>query len=225
MLRFTTIALAATLSTAALAAPQPERVRGTIESADGTTLVLKTDDGRSTTVTLAPDTKYASVVKASLEQIKDGVFIGTATKGDNPPTALEVVLFPEAMRGTGEGHYPWDEIQDTTAGDAPKVKSAMTNGTVKATTTAAPKVKSAMTNGTVAKSAGAGGVTTLTVSYGADGSKTIAVPASAPVVTFEPADAAILKPGAKAFVIAGNEDGKLSARRVAVGKDGLRPPM
>lgn len=225
MLRFATLALAATLSTAALAAPPAERVRGTIERADATTLVLKTDDGRSTTVALTPDTKYAAVLKASLDQIKEGVFIGTATKGDNPPTALEVVLFPESMRGTGEGHYPWDEIQDTTAGDGPKVKSAMTNGTVKAAAGGAPKVKSAMTNGTVARSAGADGTTTLTVSYGADGSKTIAVPASAPVVTFEPADAAILRPGAKAFVIAGNEDGKLSARRVAVGKDGLRPPM
>ena len=89
-------------------------------------------------------------MKSSLDQIKDGVFIGTATKGENPMTALEVVLFPESMRGTGEGHYGWDSIADQTAGGrrggeerhdqrhregraaAPRVKSAMTNGTVKA---------------------------------------------------------------------------------------------
>ncbi|MCE4224539.1 metal ABC transporter permease [Methylobacterium sp. C25] len=224
MLRFTMIAALAALSTAAVAAPV-ERVRGTIESANGTTFTLKQDDGSSKSISLGSDTTYASVVKSSLDQIKDGVFVGTATKGDNPPTALEVVLFPEKMRGTGEGHYDWDEIQDTTTGGS-KVKSSMTNGTVKAATGGMPKVKSSMTNGTVAKSTGATGAKTLTVTYGKDGgTQTITVPPSAPIVTFEPADAAIMKPGAKVFVIAGNEDGKLSAKRVAVGKDGLRPPM
>ncbi|GLS43369.1 metal ABC transporter permease [Methylobacterium brachythecii] len=223
MLRFTMIAALAALSTAAVAAPV-ERVRGTIESASDTTLTLKQDDGSSKSISLGADTTYASVVKSSLDQIKDGVFVGTATKGDNPPTALEVVLFPEKMRGTGEGHYDWDEIQDTSAGGT-KVKSSMTNGTVKAAT-GAPKVKSSMTNGTVSKSTSATGAKTLTVSYGKDGgTQTITVPPSAPIVTFEPADAAVMKPGAKVFVIAGNEDGKLSAKRVAVGKDGLRPPM
>ncbi|GEP08191.1 metal ABC transporter permease [Methylobacterium gnaphalii] len=225
MLRFTMVAAALVVSTAAIAAP-PERVRGTIESTDGTTLTLKQDDGTSKTVSLAQDTTYSSVVKASLDQIKDGVFVGTATKGDNPPTALEVVLFPEALRGTGEGHYAWDEIQDTTASGTSKVKSSRTNGTVKAATGGAPKVKSSMTNGTVAKSSGASGTKTLTVTYGKDGgTQTITVPPSAPIVTFEPADATVLKPGAKVFVVAASEDGKLSAKRVAVGKDGLRPPM
>ncbi|WP_447410699.1 hypothetical protein, partial [Clostridium perfringens] len=81
-----------------------------------------------------------------------------------------VVLFPEAMRGTGEGQYPWDEIADTTAAGGAKVKSAMTNGTVKTETTGStggPRVKSAMTNGTVkADAAAKGGTRTLTVNYG-----------------------------------------------------------
>ena len=156
---------------------------------------------------------------------EDGVFIGTATKGENPMTALEVVIFPEALRGQGEGHYAWDAITDhTAAASGAKVKSAMTNGTVQSTGSAAPKVKSAMTNGTVASSAAAGGSRTLTVSY-KEGSKQIVVPPQAPVVAFEPSDKAVLQPGAKVFVVAAPEGGKLGAKFVAVGKDGLTPPM
>lgn len=224
MNRITMTALTALtlLPTAPLAAPAVERVRGTIESVDAGSLLIKMDDGTSQTVALAGDTKYASVVKSSLDAVKDGAFIGTATKGEEALTALEVVVFPEAMRGTGEGHYAWDEIRDTTAGGGTKTRSAMTNGTVKPSA-AAPKIKSAMTNGTV--SGAVGGERTVTVTYGAEGSKTITIPPSTPVVTFEPADGAILKPGGHAFVTAAREDGKLTARRVAVGKDGLRPPM
>ena len=226
MRRLTIIALAASLSTASGAAPQVERVRGTIVSVDDSGLVIKSDDGRSETVALKDDTKFASVVKSSLDAIKDGVFIGTATKEGDPPIAIEVVLFPEAMRGTGEGHYPWDEIQDTTTGGTPKVRSSMTNGTVKSSAgSGASKVKSAMTNGTVAKSGGDSGQRTITVFYGQDSSQTISVPPSAPIVAFEAADRSIVAPGAKAFVVAAKEDGKLTARRVAVGQDGLRPPM
>ncbi len=207
-------------------AAAPERLRGTIEAVEPGALTLKTQDGKTERVALADDTKVAWVVRSSLDQIKDGTFIGTATKGDNPPTALEVVLFPEAMRGTGEGHYPWDEITDTTADGGAKVKSAMTNGTVKADPASAPRVRSSMTNGTVkAGSAGEAGGRTLTVTYGTDGAKTILVPPTAPVVTFEPADRAALSAGAKAFVIAARDGSGLSARRVAVGKDGLTPPM
>lgn len=228
MRHFTPIALAVSLSltTAVGATPQVERVRGTIVSAGDGMLMIKSDEGKSETIALTGDTKFAWVVKSSLDAVKDGTFVGAATKSGDPPIALEVVLFPEAMRGTGEGHYPWDEIQDTTAGGAGKVRSAMTNGTVKSSAGGGtPKVKSAMTNGTVAKSSGTGGQRTITVAYGKDGSQTMAVPASAPIVAFEAADSSIATPGAKAFVVVAREDGKVSARRVAVGKDGLRPPM
>ena len=141
-------------------------------------------------------------------------------------TALEVVLFPESMRGTGEGHYGWDAITDHTAGAGAKVKSAMTNGTVKAESPNAPKVKSAMTNGTVkADKAASGGERTLTVSYGKDGSKEIVVPSSAPIVAFEPADKAILTPGSKVFAVVAKDGPKAEGKLVAVGKDGLTPPM
>ena len=216
-----------TLTSLAQAAA-PERLRGTIDAVEPNAITLKTADGKTERVTLADDTKVSWVLPARLDQIKEGTFIGTATKGENPMTALEVVLFPEAMRGTGEGQYPWDEIADTTSGGA-RVKSAMTNGTVKAETTASPahpKVKSAMTNGTVkADTANKDGNKTLTVNYGNGQSSTIVVPPSAPVVTFEPTGRDALSKGAKVFVVATRNDSGFTATRVAVGKDGLTPPM
>ena len=205
MSKLPTLALASllALATSAHAAAPPERLRGTIEAVEGGGFTLKTLDGKSQRVTLAPDAKVSWVVPAQLDQIKDGVFIGTATKGE-PPIALEVVLFPESMRGTGEGHYDWDMLPDHTGSAA--VKSTMTNGTVKASGTGAER--------------------TLTVDYGKGQSMKILVPPQAPVVTFEPADAAAIAAGAKAFVVAARgEDGTITARRVAVGKDGLTPPM
>ncbi|GLS43083.1 metal ABC transporter permease [Methylobacterium brachythecii] len=222
-LKLTAIAGMLALASSAASAADLQRVRGTIESSDGSSVVVKTADGKSETIAIS-GAKFAWVVKSSLDEIKDGVFIGTATKGDNPPTALEVVLFPESMRGTAEGHYPWDEIVDTTAGGT-KTKSSMTNGTVKSSNSAAPKTKSSMTNGTVKSSAGEGGEKTLTVTYDKDGSKTIAVPAKAPIVAFEPADNSIVKPGSKIFVVAAKDGSKLEGKLVGVGKDGLTPPM
>ncbi len=229
MIRITTLALAGlfALGAPAQAAPKVERLRGTIETIETGTFTLKTTDGQTERMTLAPDARISWVIPASLDQIKDGVFIGTATKGE-PAVALEVVLFPESMRGTGEGHYDWDMLPDTGAGGT-KVKSAMTNGTVKAGMPAAdqdtPRVKTAMTNGTV-RAGGSGAERTLTVDYGKGQSIQVLVPAQAPVVTFEPADRAALSAGAKAFVVVAREDdGTLTARRVAVGKDGLTPPM
>ncbi|WP_411901396.1 metal ABC transporter permease [Methylorubrum thiocyanatum] len=210
----------------ATAASALERVRGTIDRADGSTLTVKSESGAVETIDVS-SAKVVSVVPSNLDAIKDGVFIGTATKGESPMTALEVVLFPEAMRGTGEGHYAWDAITDHTAGGS-KVKSAMTNGTVKAETSDAPKVKSAMTNGTVqaGKAAAEGGSRTLTVSYGKDGgTKTIVVPPSAPIVAFEQADKSVLAPGGKVFAVVAKDGGKTDAKLVAVGKDGLTPPM
>lgn len=226
----TAIAVAALTTFAGAAqAADLQRVRGTIESSDANSITIKTTDGQTETVQLG-GAKFAWVVKSTLDQIKDGTFIGTATKGENPMTALEVVLFPESMRGTAEGHYAWDAIPDHTGGGSgPVVKSSMTNGTVKAggaSAGGAPKVKSSMTNATVASSSGGGsGERTLTVTYDKDGSKTIVVPPKAPIVAFEPADKSILTPGGKIFVVAAKDGGKLDGKLVAVGKDGLTPPM
>ena len=221
---FARLAAAGLLTFAGVSAASAlERVRGTIDKADAGSLTLKTETGTETIALTGA--KVVSVVPSSLDQIKEGTFIGTATKGENPMTALEVVLFPEAMRGTGEGHYAWDAITDHTAGAGSKVKSAMTNGTVKAETAGGPKVKSAMTNGTVKADAAKDGTRILTVNYGGDHSSTIVVPHTAPVVTFEPANRTALSAGSKVFLVGTRNEGGFTASRVAVGKDGLTPPM
>ena len=209
---------------AAHAAPQVERVRGTIEVVEADKVSIRTLDGQMEAVALTPQTRYAALARSSLSAITDGSFIGTATKGDDPPTALEVHIFPESMRGTGEGHRDWDTIPDTLANGA-RVKSAMTNGTVRTGSGTGPRVKSAMTNGTVASRAGAGGATTLVVTYGKDQSLTIRVPPQTPIVAYEPADRAIVQAGGKVFLTAERDGATLTALRIAVGKDGLVPPQ
>ena len=216
-----TISLAA-FALSAQAAPQMERIRGTIESATGNTIVVKTADGKMKTLTLSPDTKYTSVVKSSLEKVDDGKFIGTATKGE-PPVALEVVIFPESMKGTAEGHYDWDAITDTTAGGKAPVKSSMTNGTIKSA--AMPMTKSSMTNGTIKSGSAMGGSKKITVTYDNGNSLDITVPPSAPIVAFEVADKSVVKVGSAVFSPAAVDGDKLMAKIVAVGKDGVTPPM
>ena len=223
MIRFTTIATLslAIASTGALAAPQLERVRGTVESMTDTSVTVKTADGKFQEVTLAPDTHFVSVLKSSLDKIGDGKFIGTATKGENPPKALEVVIFPDSMKGTGEGHYAWDSINDTTKSGG-MTKSSMTNGTVKA---GSSMTRSSMTNGTVKSGMTAGGGKSITVTYDHGQSIKIDVPPSAPIVEFEPANKAILTRGAPFFSVTTNDAGKLTGKLVAIGKGGVVPPM
>src|SRR6476620_606544 len=86
------------------------RIRGAIERLDGSTYVIKARYGAELKVALADNAQSAGVVKASLSDIKQGSFVGVTAmpKADGSQSALEVHIFPEAMRGTGEGHYPWD---------------------------------------------------------------------------------------------------------------------
>ena len=190
---------------AALAAPQVERLRGTIERVEGDAVTIRTRAGATETVRLGTGTRVAQLTPASLDEVKDGSFIGTAAKAGpkpgDPPVALEVLIFPEALRGAGEGHYPWDRLPDGAASGA---------------------VETSMTNGTVAGAPGAG--RTLTVSYKGQ-SLAVAVPPGTPIVRLEPADRAVLVPGAKVFASAVREGDRLEARSVSVGKDGLTPPM
>lgn len=209
---------------AALAAPTPERIRGTIEAVDAASMKVRTLDGDTETLALTKDTKVVALEKSSLSAIKDGSFVGTATKGDTPPQALEVHIFPESMRGTGEGHRDWDAIPDTLAGSG-RVKSAMTNGTVKAAAATAPRVKSAMTNGTVAKTTTVGGDQTLTLTYSNGQTLAVVVTPQTPIVAYEPTDQSALHNGSKVFVLAERDGGKLTAVRAMVGKDGVTPPM
>ena len=164
--------------------------------------------------------------RLSLDEVKDGKFIGTATKGDNPPTALEVVVFPASMNGTAEGHYAWDSLQDTTNGGTKELtKSKMTNGTIKSSSMGAPLTKSKMTNGTIKEGSMSGKDKMITVTYDKGQMLKIAVPPTAPIVALDPADKAIVTKGATLFAVAAPTGGKLDAKLVLVGKGDVKPPM
>jgi hypothetical protein len=185
-------------ATPAATPPPPTRIRGSIASVDGNTMTVNSRDGKKLTVTLNDPLTVATVTKVPLSSIKETDFIGTATRTDanGKLIALEVLVFPEAMRGTGEGFYPWD-LQPG---------SMMTNGTVKGAVKAAKGRE-------------------LTVAY-KDKSNTIEVPPNAPVVTFAPATKDDLKKGAKIFAVSpANADGTLKVSRVTVGTHGVAPPM
>src|SRR5713226_6354756 len=178
----------------------PVRVRGTIEGIiDSAVYVVKTRDGAELKVTLPEKPQIAGIVKASLSDIKEGLFVGVTAlpKPDGSLSALEVHIFPEAMRGTGEGHYAWDL----------RPQSTMTNANVEHAVTAVDGQ-------------------TLTLRY-KDGEKKIIVPPEATVVTYTTGDKSELKPGTKIFIAAAKKlpDGTLEAPRVNYGRDGLTPPM
>ncbi|MGH7081752.1 MAG: hypothetical protein ACREFV_04720 [Acetobacteraceae bacterium] len=255
MSRFLSAALAGTLvlgcSVAAVAAPQKTRVRGTIESISGEQLVIKAYSGRTADLALGQNTKFISVLPASLSDIRPGDFVGIGATGpESKIVAMEVVIFPNSMRGSGEGHYPWSvpaavadadmHKGESSSAGLPAVQGTMTNGTVASTTSAAaapssgaPAVQGTMTNGTVASTTGVGNTVSsgsggqeLTVTYGHGGKVQILVPANTPIVRLEPAERSILDPGAKAFAVAtADQNGPPKAGFVAVGKNGLMPPM
>jgi hypothetical protein len=174
------------------------RVRGTIERIDGSTYVVKARDGAELKVALPDNPQIAGVVKAALSDIKQGSFVGITgmPQADGSQRALEVHIFPEAMRGTGEGHYPWDL----------RPQSTMTNANVEQVVTAVEGQ-------------------TLTLKY-KEGEKKIFVPANTPIVVYVQGDKSDLKPGAKVFIAAIKQpDGTLQGRAWRVGRDGVTPPM
>ncbi len=188
------------LPAAAQNAPQgtPTRIRGTVEKLDGQNLTLKSRDGEELTIALAPNFTVAYLVKKSLADVKSGDFVAsTSMKGtDGKNHAVELRIFPEAMRGLGEGQYAWDLTPD-----------------------------SLMTNATVTGIAGAPQGQTLKVAY-KGGESEIVVGPDTPVLGYGSGDASLLKPGAAVFIVALKKpDGSLSAARVTAEKDGVKPPM
>ena len=198
---------------------QPEHVRGTIESLDGQVLTVATSDG-SVRVQLAPSTAIATVVQSNRSHLTDGSFLGiTSVAGpDGSRRAVEVHVFPEAMRGTGEGNYAWDwpgasGNSKMTNGTASK----MTNGTVS---------NSKMTNGTVTAQDGGSSLTLQYKDGASGGSQAIAIPPSIPIVALEPGKSSDLQPGVHVFLVATRDSaGVLTAARVVAGKNGVVPPM
>jgi len=105
-LLLTSLALACTSSLAL--AQETVRLRGAIEGVDGKTYTVKTRDGQSVKVVLGDKPVFVAIVKSSMADIKPGTFVGVTAlpESDGSLRAVEVHIFPEAMRGTGEGHRP-----------------------------------------------------------------------------------------------------------------------
>ena len=175
------------------------RIRGTIESVDGQFYIVKNRDGADVKLAVVDPQLYVAIVKSTMADIKPGQFVGATgvTQPDGSQKAIEVHIFPESMRGTGEGHYDWDL----------KPNTKMTNANGEQTV------------------AGVDGPV-LTVKY-KDGEKKIVVTPETQVVTYVIGNKADLKPGIKIFVGAAKKgaDGIWTTPRVTYGKDGLTPPM
>lgn len=192
------VIVASCLALPALGQQQATRVRGNIVTVDASSMTVTARDGQQVKLGLTPETGVAAVKALDLQAIQPGSYIGTAAKpaADGGLEAIEVVVFPEAARGTGEGQFPWDLVPG----------SSMTNGTV---------------NGVVEVAKGR----TLDVMFKGQ-KASITVPPSAPVVTFGPAERADLKPGLPVFVTARPAaNGTMTAARIVVGRDGVAPPM
>ena len=179
-------------------AQETVRIRGTIERIEGPVYVVKNRDGAELKLTVTDNPLFVAIVPATLADIKPGMFVGSTgmTQPDGTQKAIEVHIFPESMRGTGEGHYDWDL----------KPQTKMTNANVEQTV------------------AGVDGQM-LTVKY-KDGEKKVVVSPDTPVVTYVPAGKSELKAGAKVIAfIKKQPDGSFEVNRISVGLNGLTPPM
>jgi hypothetical protein len=178
--------------------PTPSRVRGTIVSVDGDVMAVKSRSGEDVKLHMTGDMRVVGIIRISLADIKLGSFIGATTVPgpDGRQDAVEVHVFPENMRGTGEGSRPYDLRPNST-----------------------------MTNATVAETVAGNDGQTLMIKY-KDGEKKIVVGPDTPVVTYVPADKSDLKPGARIIAFVKQlPDGSFETNRVSVGRDGLTPPM
>jgi hypothetical protein len=189
--------VAACAFTSATAQDKPVRLRGVIEKLDGNTLMVKSRDGAELKLNLADKLLVVEIVKASVADIKAGSFIGSGAmpQPDGSQKAIEVHIFAESMRGTGEGFRPWDGAPNST----------MTNGTVGTTVTGV--------DGPV-----------VTVKY-KDGEKKIIVTPSVPIVRYEVSTKSAIKPGAAFTVIRATKkpDGSYDIDRINIGRDGVVP--
>jgi hypothetical protein len=199
MIRFLSGIVLLCFSGAMLAQPAPVvRIRGNVESLEGNTLKVKARNGESISLQLADNATVIGITKGSVADVASGKYIGTTTVGerDGALVALEIHIFPENMRGTGEGHRDWDL-----------------------------RPNSKMTNANVADVKAMGADRVMTVNY-KGGEKKILVTADTVVVGYTPTDRGELKPGAPVFINAERKaDGSLAAPRVNVGLNGQVPPM
>jgi len=193
------LALLVPFAATAWAQASTQRIRGDVVAIEGQKLQVRSRSGEMVAIDLADQYTVTSVVRIAPEAITPGSFVGTAAlpQPDGTERALEVLVFPESGRGSGEGHYAWD-LQPG---------SMMTNATV-------AKVVDIDNN-----------ARRMTLKY-KDGENVVTVPPNIPIVTFEPGSREMLRPGAHVmFSATVRPDGSLTATRISVGKDGLVPPM
>jgi hypothetical protein len=210
--------------------PGPQRVSGTVQSLTGQTLTVATAGG-PVPVQLSSTTPISLVVPADRSQITDSSFlgIGSQQQPDGSLRAVEITVFPESMRGTGEGNYPWNHPGTQgggrmTNGTAGSMK--MTNGTVGSMKMTNGTVSnSRMTNGTVAQ-AGSGSITLSYKDSTSAGTQAITIPPDVPIVGLAPGQESDLTPGAHVIVLSTKDaSGASSVARILVGKNGLVPPQ
>jgi hypothetical protein len=177
----------------------PLRIRATIEKVNGSNITVKEKNGEVFSISTSEITNISECLPITIEEIKAGSFIGSGAMPqiDGTLKAVEVLVFPESMRGTGEGHRAWDVLPQST-----------------------------MTNATVAEvSVGSGPIgRTLKLKY-KDGEKILLIPKDAPIVTFTPGDKSLLVVGAKLIVNLQEIEGKYIATRIIAGRNGFQPPM
>ena len=169
------------------------RVRGTVEKLEGTQLTVKTEAAGSQTVTLAENTSVSALEKGTPADIQKGLFIGAGAlpQPDGTLKAVQVTIFPEALRGAGEGHRAWDVLPEST-----------------------------MTNANISEAVTGGNGTSFTLAY-KDGSKTLVLAPDTLILKLVPAAAAEIKPGATVSLFADKAaDGGLKAARVTVSRGG-----
>jgi hypothetical protein len=186
-------------SAASAQQPPTVRIRGAIEAVDGPLLTVKSRDGAEIKVRVTDDVTVTGIARSAMSEIKPGSYIGVSAmpEPDGTQKALAVHIFPEAQRGAAEGFRAWDL-----------------------------RAGSTMTNATVAETVAGVDGHTMMVKY-KDGEKKVVVPPDTPIVAFVTGDKSELKPGAKIIIFGAvkKEDGTLEASRVAVGRDGITPPM
>ena len=191
------LAASLVLSAAAQTAPPSVRLRGSIEKLEGSMMQLRERSGELYALSMPAGLNITEVYPIELTAIQPGSFIGSAAMPgpDGSLVALEVHVFPEAQRGTGEGHRAFD-LQP----------------------------RSTMTNATVAELEATPSGRTLRLKY-KDGEKTLSVPVSMPVVTYRPGDASLLVVGARINVVVEKRGEALVLTRVTAGRNGFVPPM
>jgi hypothetical protein len=218
------LAAAVALSNAAIAAPQPERLRGIVSAVSANALTVHTATGD---VALSlKGTHYLTTTKADLSTLATDSYIGVATKDvAGEQVALDIIIFPPALKGAAEGHFSWDRLPDTTLSGGPSTTSSMTNGSIAVAQNAgANTTDSSMTNGSVTTASDSNGARQLTVTY-KGGEQSVLVPPTASIVTMQFGTVSDIKPGVGIFVNAVADGGTTTAGLIIIGTPGAVPPI